>query len=88
MTLGLCSQRELDAAVAKAAKKVAVQADASGEVEEVEVALPKRDDREALIEELKAERQAAVKAAAEAAQEAEAEAWLEAKRAAEAESEG
>ena len=46
------------------------------------------DDREALIEELRAERDAAVKAAGEAAQEAEAAAWLEAKRAAEAAGEG
>ena len=37
-------------------------------------------DREKLIEELHAEREANVKAAAEAAQEAEAAAWLEAKR--------
>jgi len=84
VTLGLCSQRELDAAVAKAAKN----APASEEVEaEAENAVPvqPRDDRAALIEELKAEREAAVKAASEAAQEAEAEAWLEAKRAAEAE---
>ena len=82
VTLGLCSQRELDAAVAKAAKKAAAQAPAEESVEE-EVVVPKKDDREALIEELKAEREAAVKAAAQAAQEAEAEAWLEAKRAAE-----
>ena len=41
-------------------------------------------DREALIEELRAEREAQTKAASEAAQEAEAQAWLEAKRAAEA----
>ena len=40
-------------------------------------------DREKLIEELRAERQANEKAAAEAVQEAEAAAWLEAKRAAE-----
>ena len=85
VTLGLCSQRELDAAVAKAAKKAAASAPA-----ETEEALPtpvvaeKRDDRQALIEELKAEREAAAKAASQAAQEAEAEAWLEAKRAAEA----
>ena len=39
--------------------------------------------REALIEELRAQREAQAKAAAEAAQEAEAQAWLEAKRAAE-----
>ena len=42
------------------------------------------DDRVALIEELRAERDAANKLAGEAAQEAEAAAWLEAKRAAEA----
>ncbi len=85
VTLGLCSQRELDAAVAKAAKKVAAQAPAEEGLEEGEAApvVEKKDDREALIEELKAEREAAAKAAAEAAQEAEAEAWLVAKRAAE-----
>jgi hypothetical protein len=77
VTLGLCSQRELDAAVARAAKK------AGADVGEP-VAEEARDDRERLIEELHAERQAAAKAAVEAAQEAEAEAWLEAKRAAEA----
>ncbi len=82
VTLGLCSQRELDAAVAKAAKKVAAQAPA--EDADAVPAPAKVDDREALITELKAEREAAVKAAAEAAQEAEAEAWLEAKRAGEA----
>jgi len=81
VTLGLCSQRELDAAVAKAAKRAPVV-----EVEEVDDGTPvdRRDDREKLIEQLRAERDTAVKAAAEAAQEAEAEAWLEAKRAAEA----
>ena len=81
VTLGLCSQRELDAAVAKAAKRAAV-----AEVAEEEDGAPvdRRDDREKLIEELRAEREAAAKAAVEAAQEAEAEAWLEAKRAAEA----
>lgn len=78
VTLGLCSQRELDAIVAKAAKKAGV-ADA------VEVDVELGDDKEALIEELRAEREEAVRAAAEAAQEAEAEAWLAAKRAAEAE---
>ena len=81
VTLGLCSQRELDAAVAKAAKNAPVSEE---EVAEDVVAQP-RDERAALIEELKAEREAAAKAASEAAQEAEAEAWLEAKRAAEAE---
>ncbi len=77
VTLGLCSQRELDAAVAKAAKR----ANAGEEAEEAVAG--SRDDRAALIEELRAERDAAAKAAVEAAQEAEAEAWLEAKRAAE-----
>ncbi|HSG33420.1 MAG TPA: DUF1013 domain-containing protein [Sphingomonadaceae bacterium] len=77
VTLGLCSQRELDAVVAKAAKKAGLAAAAPS-------GLGSSDDREALIEELRAERESAAKAAAEAAQEAEAEAWLEAKRAEEA----
>jgi len=76
VTLGLCSQRELDAIVARAARKAGVpdlpDDDRLG------------DDRLALLEELRAERDAAGKAAGEAAQEAEAAAWLEAKRAAEA----
>ncbi|HSF11424.1 MAG TPA: cell cycle transcriptional regulator TrcR, partial [Erythrobacter sp.] len=78
VTLGLCSQRELDAMVAKAAKR-------AGITDDVEAA-PKaeRNDRENLIAELRAERDANVKAAGEAAQEAEAEAWLAARRAAEA----
>lgn len=82
VTLGLCSQRELDAAVARAAKKASAQGDAEDTSEDV--VAPRRDDREALIEELKAQREAATRAASEAAQEAEAEAWLQAKRAAEA----
>ncbi len=77
VTLGLCSQRELDAMVAKAAKR-------AGITEDVEAVKPERNDREKLIEELRAERDATHKAAAEAAQEAEAEAWLAARRAAEA----
>ena len=77
VTLGLCSQRELDAVVAKAAKRAGIS-------EEAPVAEDSRSDREKLIEELRAERDASEKAAAEAAQEAEAEAWLEAKRAEEA----
>ena len=77
VTLGLCSQRELDAIVAKAAKKAGLD-DAAGDDERL------GDDRASLIEELRAEREAASKAASEAAQEAEAAAWLEAKRAAEA----
>ena len=77
VTLGLCSQRELDAIVAKAAKRAGIEDDGQDDVR-------LGDDREALIEELRAEREAASKAASEAAQEAEAAAWLEAKRAAEA----
>jgi hypothetical protein len=79
VTLGLCSQRELDAMVAKAAKRAGISDDAEG------TAAPARNDREKLIEALRAEREAQTKAAAEAAQEAEAEAWLAARRAAEAE---
>ena len=78
VTLGLCSQRELDAAVARAAKRANAGEGADEAVGE------SRDDRASLIAELRAERDAAVKASAEAAQEAEAEAWLTAKRAAEA----
>ena len=75
VTVGLCSQRELDAVVAKAAKS----AGSEGQVSDTRGA----GDRERLIEELRAERTANVKAAADAAQEAEAAAWLEAKRAGE-----
>jgi hypothetical protein len=82
VTLGLCSQRELDAVVAKAAKK----AGAGTEGEPVPT-VDSGSDREKLIAELRAEREANEKAAAEAAQEAEAAAWLEAKRAAEGEGE-
>lgn len=76
VTLGLCSQRELDALVAKAAKKAGV----------VDHAADTRlgDDRDALIEQLRAEREENARVAREAAQEAEAAAWIEAKRAAEA----
>jgi hypothetical protein len=77
VTLGLCSQRELDAVVAKAAKKAGISEERSADPGIT-------GDREALIEELRAERDAATKAAAEAAQVAEAAAWLEAKRASEA----
>jgi hypothetical protein len=77
VTLGLCSQRELDAAVAKAGKRSGSDADEDGHIET-------RDDRQKLIDELRAERETAARVAVEAAQEAEAEAWLEAKRAAEA----
>ena len=78
VTLGLCSQRELDSVVAKAAKKAGIAGDAEDDGR-------LGDDREALIEELRAEREAAAQAASEAAQEAEVAAWLQAKRAAEAE---
>ncbi len=77
VTLGLCSQRELDAVVAKSAKKAGIT---EGAVVDSDLG----DNRQALIDELRAERVAVGKAAAEAAQEAEAAAWLEAKRAAEA----
>ena len=77
VTLGLCSQRELDAIVAKVAKK-------AGLIDKAGDDLRLGEDREALIEELRNERDVATKVAAEAAQEAEAAAWLEAKRAAEA----
>lgn len=77
VTLGLCSQRELDAIVARAAKKAGLNDEAGDDMR-------LGDDREALIEELRAERDASVKAASDAAQEAEAAAWLEAKRAEEA----
>jgi uncharacterized protein len=77
VTLGLCSQRELDAIVAKAAKN-------RPEDGEPAAADPRgASDRDRLIEELRAERDANEKAAAEAAQEAEAAAWLETKRASE-----
>ncbi|AOL22009.1 putative protein, DUF 1013 [Erythrobacter litoralis] len=79
VTLGLCSQRELDAVVAKAAKRAGVTEEAEPE------AVDARSDKDRLIEELRAEREANVKAAAAAAQEAEAEAWLAARREAEEE---
>ena len=56
VTLGLCSQRELDALVATAAKKSGVT------VEDGKLA----GDREALLEELRAERDAAIRTADEA----------------------
>ena len=54
VTLGLCSQRELDAIVAKAAKKAGHRA---GAVDDQRMG----DDREALIEELRAERDTAAR---------------------------
>ena len=55
VTLGLCSQRELDALVAKAAKKAGIKAPEDGRFE---------GDRDALLEELRAERTAANEARA------------------------
>jgi hypothetical protein len=75
VTLGLCSQRELDAVVAKASKKAGVESEP--------VETRGTSDRDRLIEELRAERDTNQKVAADAAQEAEAAAWLEAKRASE-----
>ena len=75
VTLGLCSQRELDALVAKVAKKAGIVEDEAARDERL------GNDRDALIEELRAEREAASRVASEAAQEAEAEAWLAARRA-------
>ena len=56
VTLGLCSQRELDAAITKAAKAAGIEAP-------VDDRLP--GDRAALIEELRAQREAALRAPAE-----------------------
>jgi hypothetical protein len=84
VTVGLCSQRELDAAVAKAAKRAGVKEEADAEAPAPMAAnADTRTDKDKLIDELRAEREANVKAAAEAAQEAEAEAWLAKKREAE-----
>lgn len=74
VTLGLCSQRELDGLVAKAARKGGHEED---DVPDTRLG----SDREALIEELRAAREAQARAASEAAQEAEAAAWLAARRA-------
>lgn len=60
VTLGLCSQRELDAIVAKAAKAAGIEA--------APVDNRLEGDREALIDELRAEREAAHRAADEALQ--------------------
>ncbi|MEL7189202.1 MAG: DUF1013 domain-containing protein [Pseudomonadota bacterium] len=81
VTLGLCAQRELDAVVAKAAKRAGIEPEAVAEDAD------NRSEKDKLIEELRAERDANAKAAAEAAQEAEAEAWLAAKREADSEEE-
>jgi len=74
VTLGLCSQRELDALVAKAAKRTPAE---DAEINDTRLG----SDREALLEELRAERHAQTRVAAEAAQEAEAAAWLAQRRA-------
>ncbi len=58
VTLGLCTQRELDAVVKKAAKLKGIEAQADGKLE---------GDRAALIEELRHEREAAARAAEAAA---------------------
>ncbi len=57
VTVGLCSQRELDAIVAKAAKAKGLQAQDDARLD---------DDRAALIVELRAEREVATKLAADA----------------------
>ena len=88
VTLGLCSQRELDNVVAKSAKKIVPIEGEELEEAEVVATVPGMTDREKLIAELHAEREASVKAASEAAQEAEAVAWLEAKKAGEGADEG
>ncbi len=54
VTLGLCTQRELDATIAKAAKLKGLEAQADGKLE---------GDRAALLEELKHEREEAVRLA-------------------------
>ena len=59
VTLGLCTQRELDAVVKKAAKLKGIEAQADGKLE---------GDRAALIEELRHERDAAARAAEAAAE--------------------
>ena len=75
VTLGLCSQRELDGIVTRAAKKAGIEEDQASRDARL------GDDRTALIQELRAERETNLKVAAAAAQEAEAAAWLEARRA-------
>ncbi len=58
VTLGLCSQRELDAIVARAAKQAGIEAPVDNRLE---------GDREALIEQLRAEREQAARDAEAAA---------------------
>ena len=91
VTVGLCSQRELDAAVARGAQRAAKDQPASqDDAAQDPAAAPTdpRDDKTRLIEELRREREETAKAAVEAAQEAEAEAWLEARRSAETQTGG
>jgi hypothetical protein len=57
VTLGLCSQRELDSLVAKAAKKAGIEAPSDSRLD---------GDREALINELRREREDAARRAEEA----------------------
>ena len=64
VTLGLTTQRELDAQVAKAAKKAGIEAPVDTRID---------TDREALLEELKAEREAASRAPEEVVGQAVAE---------------
>ena len=59
MTLGLCSQRELDALVARTAKKAGIEAPTDSRL---------AGDREALIEELRRERDQQQRLADEALQ--------------------
>ena len=75
VTLGLCSQRELDAVVAKAAKKAGIVEEEGAEDTRL------GGDREALIEELRAEREQEKREAELAALQAEKEAAEEARAA-------
>jgi uncharacterized protein len=65
VTLGLTTQRELDAAVAKAAKAAGMDAPTDNRLE---------GDRDALLAELRAEREAAARSAEEGGEEGEADA--------------
>ena len=67
MTLGLCSQRELDGLVSKAAKKAGIEMPTDNRLE---------GDREALISELRKEREDARRLAGEASLQAEADAFI------------
>jgi hypothetical protein len=67
VTLGLCSQRELDGLVTKAAKKAGIELPTDNRLE---------GDREALISELRKEREDARRLAGEASLQAEADAFI------------